>query len=78
MKVNFRFPVEALLPENGHEEQRGAGDCLVPYSTLALPRTPPVSTPELLAHGMDDQKRRTAVDHYANDTFSKSPENKMT
>lgn len=29
----------------------------------------------LLAHGMDDQKRPTAADHYANDTLSKSPEN---
>lgn len=28
----------------------------------------------LLAHGMDDQKRPTAADHYANDTLSKSPE----
>lgn len=50
----------------------GIGDCQVPLSY------PPVSTLEPLAHSMDDQKRPTADDHYANDTLSKSLENKMT
>ena len=30
------------------------------------------------AHSMDDQKRPTAADHYANDTLSKSPESAAT
>lgn len=37
-----------------------------------------VSAPVALAHSMDDQKRPTAADHYANDTLSKSPESAAT
>lgn len=37
-----------------------------------------VSALVALAHSMDDQKRPTAADHYANDTLSKSPESAAT
>ena len=35
-------------------------------------------SPVALAHSMDDQKRPTAADHYANDTLSESPERAAT
>ncbi|KAG7331198.1 hypothetical protein KOW79_005167 [Hemibagrus wyckioides] len=49
---------------------RSRGERRLSSALLYLPPFTPVSTPELLTHSMDDQKRRTAADHYANDTLT--------
>lgn len=71
LKVNFRFPVVELCLGVAAEQR-----CMQCAHTNLIHLT--VSAPVALAHSMDDQKRPTAADHYANDTLSKSPESAAT
>lgn len=81
MKVNFRFPVVELCL--GVAAEQRCKQCTRAHTdTHTYAHTHPihltVSAPVALAHSMDDQKRPTAADHYANDTLSKSPESAAT
>lgn len=76
MKVNFRFPVVELCLGVAAEQRRK--QCARTHTRLIHLIHLTVSAPVALAHSMDDQKRPTAADHYANDTLSKSPESAAT
>lgn len=77
LKVNFRFPAVELSLGVAAKQRRK--QCTHVH-TNTHPRLMhlSVSAPVALAHSMDDQKRPTAADHYANDTLSKSPESAAT
>lgn len=73
MKVNFRFPFVELCLRVAAKQR-----CKQRVHTYTHTHMRAASAPVALAHSMDDQKRPTAADHYANDTLSQSPESATT